>query len=63
MPLSNVHILLRGSKLDTKESLTEFLEKYFPLDDLHISFDKHEEVEGFKKEKKVYYDLKANFKS
>ncbi len=60
--LSNLHILIRGSKLDTKESLTEFLEKYFPLNDLHISFDMHEEVEGFKKEKKVCYDLKAGFK-
>lgn len=62
IPLSNIHVLLRGSKIDTKESLIGFCKRYFPVNDLDMSFNEHEVVEGFKKEKKMTYDLIANFK-
>ncbi len=59
---SKINVLIRGEKNETQEKLKDFCSKYFVLKDLDIAFNKHELVEGFKKEKKIIYDLNAIFK-
>ncbi len=59
---SNFKILIRGGDTDSPETLKEFCAKYFELNDLDVDFNEHETEEGFKKIKKVRYDLVAKFK-